>query len=230
MTFPDDQQLLAAIPARHSVRHFTMKKPEDEILDCLRKEVDRINATYGLDFSVADNEPTAFGSFMAHYGKFSNVRNYIVVNGPDGKEISRRCGYEGERLVLGLQAMGLNTCWVGMTYRKSTDALRKRPGEKVRCVIAFGYGADNGKEHRIKTIDKVSNCTGTSPEWFRRGVEAALRAPSAINQQKYFFNLEDNGSITARERPSLAGYTHIDLGIAVCHFNLAAGYGHMIDL
>lgn len=52
---------------------------------------------------------------------------------------------------------------------------------------------------------------------------AALLAPTAINQQKFKFILHPDGSVEARALFSLAGYTHIDLGIVTYHFEVAAG-------
>ena len=43
------------------------------------------------------NEPKAFGSFMAHYGTFSGVKNYIAVIGKKSASLEERCGYYGEK-------------------------------------------------------------------------------------------------------------------------------------
>ena len=61
---------------------------------------------------------------------------------------------------------------------------------------------------------------GDVPEWFKKCVEAALLAPTAVNQQKFFFSL-DNGRVSARA--GMGFYSKIDLGIAKCHFELGAG-------
>lgn len=76
--------------------------------------------------------------------------------------------------------------------------------------------------------DTMVSSTGTSPEWFRRGVEAALLAPTAINQQKFSFLLqpqEENKKpkILAKKGFSMVGYTKLDLGIAKYNFEIGAG-------
>ena len=58
------------------------------------------------------------------------------------------------------------------------------------------------------------------PQWFRSGVECALLAPTAINQQKFMFILHDNDVVEARA--GLGIMTHIDLGIVKLHFELGA--------
>jgi hypothetical protein len=76
-------------------------------------------------------------------------------------------------------------------------------------------------------VEKVSNATDSTPLWFRKGVEAALLAPTAVNQQKFSFEyagLKDNRhKVHARKGFSLIGYTQIDLGIAKYHFEIGAG-------
>lgn len=58
------------------------------------------------------------------------------------------------------------------------------------------------------------------PEWFQKGIDAALLAPTAMNQQKFLFTLNGNSVSTAAGK---GFYTKIDLGIAKCHFEVGAG-------
>lgn len=53
-----------------------------------------------------------------------------------------------------------------------------------------------------------------------KGIEAALLAPTALNQQKFVFSLE-NDKVSAKA--GLGFYSKIDLGIAKYHFELGAG-------
>lgn len=73
--------ILEAIKQRHSVRQYSDKPIEDAILNELKKEIDDCNKEGGLHIQLVANEPKAFDSFMAHYGKFSGVENYIVLIG-----------------------------------------------------------------------------------------------------------------------------------------------------
>ena len=124
------------------------------------------------------NEPKAFDSFMAHYGKFSGVKNYIALIGKKSPSLDERCGYYGERLVLLAQQLGLNTCWVAMTYSKVKNAYVLGEGEKLCVVIALGYGVTQGTGHKIKTPEDVVQTKGVLPDWFKRGIKAALLAPA----------------------------------------------------
>ena len=79
------------------------------------------------------------------------------------------------------------------------------------------YGQFSGVKNYFVMAD------GDLPGWFRDGVEAALLAPTAVNQQKFRFILHDGNKVEAKTLFSVVGYTAIDLGIVKYHFELAAG-------
>ena len=99
--------------------------------------------------------------------------------------------------------------------------------EKIACYIAIGYGETQGVSHRIKSPSEVSNADGSTPEWFNDGVDAALLAPTAVNQQKFHFEYlrasDGKDKVVAKKGVSLLGYTQMDLGIAKYHFEIGAG-------
>ena len=210
--------IIEAIHTRHSVRTYIDRPIADDIVARLRALIDDYNAASGLNMQLVTGDPDTFDCFWAHYGKFSGVTNYIALIGdPDAAE---PCGYYGEKLVLEAQMMGLNTCWVGLSYKKVPGRYTIAPGEKLHLVIALGYGTTQGVMHKSKTIDKVSKCHGNMPDWFRAGVEAALLAPTAVNQQKFRFELIGD---RVRATTGWGFYSKVDLGIAKLHFELGSG-------
>lgn len=209
-----------AIKERHSVRAYTDKKIEGEVLFALENKIAEINGESGLNVQLVLNEEKAFGGRMARYGKFSGVKNYIAMVGKKGADLSEKVGYYGQKLVLFAQTLGLNTCWVALTYKKVKTAYKVGEGEKLALVIAIGYGATQGVPHKSKSINAVSNAGEDFPEWFVNGVKTALLAPTAMNQQKFFFTLKD-GEVTAK--PGLGFYAKVDLGIVKYHFELGSG-------
>ena len=91
--------------------------------------------------------------------------------------------------------------------------------EKLVCVIALGFGETQGVQHKSKDASKVSNIKDDDPEWFKQGVEMALLAPTAINQQQFYIERDENlVSIDAK----IGFYAKIDLGIVKLHFELGA--------
>lgn len=210
------------IRARHSVRQYESKP----IPQALRKELDacaaELNRQGSLHMQIIYNEPACFQSRMAHYGRFENCANYIALVGQKALDLDERCGYYGEKLVLKAQALGLNTCWVALTHGKSKAVLAD--GETEVILISLGYGKTQGSPRKSKSAAEVSNLGDDAPHWFRRGVEAALLAPTAVNQQK--FKLIRDGSTVTAKAGLIGPCLKIDLGIVKCHFELGAGTDH----
>lgn len=212
-----------AMRARHSVRQYQDSALAQSACARLQAEIDACNRESGLHIQLIVDEQKAFDGFMAHYGKFSGVRNYIAMIGKKCADLDELCGYYGERLVLLAQQLGLNTCWVAMTYRKIKTAFTIDRGEKLCVVIALGYGETAGSPHPVKAFHEVAQADGEIPKWYRDGVEAALLAPTAMNQQKFFFSLKGN---QVSVKAGMGFYTKVDLGIVKYHFEQGAGkYG-----
>ena len=214
--------VIEAMEARHSVRSYQNKPIEEEKRKALEELARKCNAESGLNIQLCFDEEEAFQGMMAHYGKFHNVRNYIALVGKKDDRLDETCGYYGEQLVLKATELGLSTCWVAMTDRKRRTGCVINKGEKLCCVIALGYGENEGVPHQSKRIEEVCDVEGELPAWFAQGVRCALLAPTAMNQQKFRFTLRE-GRVSLRA--SFGPYTKVDLGIVRCHFALGAGKG-----
>ena len=215
--------LQEAIVASHSVRQYKNQAIEADKVEQLRAAIDEANRTAGLHLQLVTDEPEAFAHGLAKYGKFSEVRNYIALVCRKGQD--EQLGYHGEHIVLLAQTLGLNSCWVGLTFSKQPDHYTIGPDEQLHGVIALGYGATQGVQHPVKPIEKFYKAPSADiPEWFKKGVEAAVLAPTAMNMQKFEFELLPDGRVAARTRFTLMStYLKIDLGIVKCHFELGAG-------
>lgn len=212
--------IFEAMNVRHSVRSYTDRKIDKKIVDELKKFIDECNRDGNMNIQLCIDEPKAFDSFMGHYGKFKNVKNYIAIIGKKGENFEEKCGYYGEKVVLKATQLGLNTCWVALTYSKSKVNCQINKDEKLCCVISLGYGETSGVSRKTKTIEELSKVDGDMPQWFRRGMEATQLAPTAMNQQKFIITLHEN-VVTAK---ALRGfYTKLDLGIVKYHFEIGAG-------
>ncbi len=220
--------LLEAIEARHSVRKYTDETIPGEVLSVLRDKVDEVNREAGLHVQLITDEPKAFKGLMS-YGAFSGVKNYFVMAGKKGDDLDEKIGYWGEHLVLLAQTLGLNTCWAGASYTKIPGTYVLEEGEKIGCYIALGYGQTQGSGHKVKQVRDISNASDVTPKWFNKGVKAALLAPTAVNQQKFFLEylgFRDYGKVpkvAAKPVFSMVGYSKMDLGIVKYHFELGAG-------
>ena len=215
---------MEAMKSRHAVRRYLDKPIVADAVQALTACIRECNAESGLHIQLCLNEPEAFSSRMARYGSFENVKNYIAIVGQKERAgLEEACGYYGEKVVLKAAQLGLNTCWIAVSYNKgrAAEAVDIAPGEKLCIVIALGYGATQGTAHNSKSIEAVCRVQeGAVPDWFRRGVEAALLAPTAMNQQKFLLTLEGD---TVKAKALAGMYTRIDLGIVKYHFEIGAG-------
>ncbi len=211
-------EIIELMKERHSVRQYTDKKIEKEKREVLNTLIAKINQKAGLHIQIIYDEPRCFNSMMAHYGKFDGVNNYIALVGEKSKP-DEALGYYGEQIVLKAQELGLNTCWVAMTHGKSKAQIDK--GEKLVCLISLGYGKTAGAAHKSKKLSEVCNYKKDMPEWFLSGMEAALLAPTAMNRQKFYFELLPDNSIKITCGKGL--YTKLDLGIVKYHFEVVSG-------
>ena len=217
--------LQEAISARHSVRKYLDKDIPADIVAVLQHRIAEYNSVGNLNIQLVLNEPKAFTGMLA-YGKFSGVKNYLVMVGKKSKDLDERIGYYGEQLVLLAQTLGLNTCWAGLSYRKVPEAYNVGTDEKLACMIALGYG-ETGCQPQDQDGGADKQHQQRFPTWFKGGAEAALLAPTAVNQQKFSFEYvgmkNDRHQVRAKKGISMIGYTQMDLGIAKCHFEIGAG-------
>ncbi|MFL0268797.1 nitroreductase family protein [Candidatus Clostridium radicumherbarum] len=212
--------IFETMKARHSVRTYNNRKIEPNVVKELHMLIDQCNKDSGLHIQLCLDEPNAFDGFMAHYGKFNNVKNYIALIGKKSKDFDEKIGYYGEKIVLKATELGLGSCWVAMSYSKSKCSAAIDKDEKLICVISLGYFDKDGVPHKTKSIEELSRVNSNMPDWFRSGMEAAQLAPTAMNQQKFLFILDGN-KVTAKA--GMGFYAKLDLGIAKYHFELGAG-------
>lgn len=214
-----ENKYLKLMEARHSVRNYSEKAIEPEKRRILDEYADELSKESGLRFQIIYDEPTAFANSLATYGKFKGVKNYIAVFGK--AKMDETVGFYGEKLVLKAQSLGLNTCWVALTFDKSVVKKLARGDEKLYPVISLGYGENDGVPHKNKSEKSLVVVKGETPDNFDAGVRGAMLAPTAINQQK--FKIKCTDGIVSIVNSGIGFYTDIDLGIVKCNFELASG-------
>lgn len=211
--------LITAMYQRNSVRRYKDEPLRREDIESINSEILKVNAESGLRFVLVTNEPAAFSGKMASYGHFSGCTDYIVCVGE--KHRDEDVGYFGEKLVLFCQSIGVNSCWVALTYSKNKVKTEIHKNEKLYIVISLGYGIHQGRPHKNKPLEELCSFKDEMPLWFENAMKGALTAPTAMNQQKFYFELLDNDKVKAK---SLLGpYSKMDLGIVKYHFELGAG-------
>lgn len=213
--------ILEAIERRHTVRKFTDAPIPAETAALLRMRLEEHNRTHGLSMRLVTGNKDAFGPLIKLV-LTKGAENYIVLAGPDSPALGENLGYCGADVMLYAQTLGLNSWWVGGTFRRKgvKNAVELGADETVLGIIVVGFGATQGKPHKSKSPDEVSHYDGTPPEWFTNGVRAALLAPTALNKQAFFIGAKENNVLIECDNGS---FTDVDLGIVRYHFEIGAG-------
>lgn len=220
MSVFDNEKLKTMVAERHSVRKYSSGLGQED-KEKMEAAISEVNSESGLSIALVCGNPAGLQKFGMK-GHFAGAEDYIVLAGPDKDDLERECGYWGERLALYAQSIGLNTCWAAMINKK--EVMKHVPeGAKYVLVIVIGHGAEQGAAHESKPAEKLSNVTADSPQWFKDGVEYAMKAPTAMNKQNFYFELQADGKV--RAKPVGGMFTDIDTGIAETDFELGAGMG-----
>ena len=213
-----------AIKERHSVRMYTDKRIEGETLELLQKEISEINEKSGMSIRLVLDEPKAFGKFlMKSLLKFKNAVNYFVISGPESEHLNIDAGYYGEHLVLFAQTLGLGTCWAMMARKKQSNT-DVPDGHRSVILISVGYPEDPGVPHKNRPVSDVADLTD-APDWFAKGVDYAMMAPTGVNRQGFRFERDGNSVRIVHGSNTLS---EIDAGIVKYHFEYGAGKDNFI--
>lgn len=244
-----DFNLREAVTSRYSVRTFEKKAVDKETRDKLLAYVYTTENPFGPNIRVQfiEKETAANGEKLGTYGVIKGAKLYIGVTVADKPYAAEAVGYEFERLVLYAASLGLGTCWLGGTFNRSafTEAMEIKEGELFPILSPLGYPSDKKSlteklmRRSIKADDRLPWSelffagdfdTPITEEYigsYRFPLEMLRLAPSAVNKQPWRVLVCDNAvhffkkSGIASELGSL-DMQRIDLGIAMCHFDLAA--------
>jgi len=188
---------------------------------------------------------------LGTYGIIKGARYYIAGSMQEAEGIEEDFGYCMEKVILELTRMGLGTCWLAGTFRRKNFAARLglQEGEILPAITPFGYPRDDrsiiektmrffAKSRERKPWGEMFFVGDTSTSldeknagYYAPVLEAVRVGPSASNKQPWVIIKEMNEEkfhLYLRRTP---GYIvrlgkiklqNLDLGIAMCHFELAA--------
>ena len=161
----------------------------------LQEKIKELNAESGLHLQYIEDAGKTYNKLLNRTAGLDSAPSVIACVGrEDIDDLDEKVGYYGEKLVLFAQELGLNTCWAGIFSRKKIPVAID-DGERLIISIAIGYGENQGQNHKSKHVDQISHSVGERPEWFENGVEMALLAPTAMNQQKFMIELNEDESV-----------------------------------
>lgn len=143
-----------------AVRRYKKREIEFEKIKALKEEIHRCNEEGKTSIQLILNESKAFSGFTSYFAGFRNVNNYIAIVEKFDRNSQEKLGYYGQHIVLMAQQLGLNTCWVGVTFRKAKCPVKIQGDEELICLIALGYGDNLGKAHESKPMEALSKVDG----------------------------------------------------------------------
>ncbi len=209
-----------AILARHSVRSYTDRKIEEDKISLIENKIAEINKAGNLHLQFKKDAGNTYNRLLNRAMGLGSAPSVIACVGEDRADLEERIGYYGEQLVLYLQQLGLNTCWAG-TFNKKNIGAEVSGGERIVISIAVGYGKDQGRTRKSKKPEQIMDVKKDAPEWFKNGVEMALLAPTAINQQKFLIRLNEDDTVSLIDNGG--PFSKVDIGIVKYHFEVGAG-------
>lgn len=213
---------IEAVNERHSVRSYQDRKIEPQTVGLLKEFIEKCNAEGNLHLQFVEDAGSTFNRMLNKFMGLGSAPSVIACIGNSNDTLDERIGYYGEKVVLYAQTLGLNTCWAGTFNSKNVNAEIK-PGERLAIVIAVGYGTNGGRPHKSKPIEKVvRGGIENKPDWFIKGAECALAAPTAVNQQKFEIVLNDGGTVEILDKGGVL--SGIDKGIVKYHFEIGSGH------
>lgn len=185
---------------------------------------------------------------LGTYGVVKHARMYLAGMIRPAAQAACDFGYCMEKLILEATRLSVSTCWLGGTFSVGAFAAAAglRDGEELPCVSPIGYSA-NQKSLTERLLRRIAGSDARKP-WrelffihrpdtplssadagpYAEALENVRLAPSASNKQPWriVYN-PDRHAMIFYLSPAPA-YRHlrkislqeIDMGIALCHFDL----------
>ena len=188
---------------------------------------------------------------LTTYGVIKGARQFIVGAAENNLKAMEDFGYCMEKNILKATSMGLGTCWLGGTFKRSgfADKMGIKENELLPAISPVGYSRDTRS-----VVDKMFRTFASSDKrkpWnelfylhdtgnvlddqnsgrFNTSLECVRLAPSASNKQPWRIikgNGQDTFHFYLKRTPGYESMVkniklqNVDMGIAMCHFELSA--------
>ena len=237
------------IQQRYSVRTYDAKPVNETIRQDILNYAKTLTNPLGphTRFQFIDVTTSDQGQKLGTYGFIKGASLFLGSTISDEPGALEALGYEYEQLILYMTSLGLGTCWLGGTFNRSAfaSAMEIREGDLFPILSPVGYPAAKKrigedffrralKANQRKSWDKLFFAedfsfplTKEAAELYQYPLEMLRLAPSAVNNQPWRVLLKDGiyHFLLYRSTGESSGsidMQRIDLGIAICHFHLAA--------
>lgn len=239
------------IRKRISSRTFKETSIDEIALEKLKAFIAELNAETKIKarFALVNGKDTssAEGKKLGTYGFIKGAESYLIGVLDKTEKDALEFGYLFEKLILFVTDLGLGSCWLGGTFKKSDfeKSLSLKENEYIPIVSPVGYAADKRRltEAAMRSFVGAANRKPRSELFFDGSVSKPLTeeaaapyssalelvrlAPSASNKQPWRVIKDEKGLHFFLCRTKGYGVPSYDvqlndLGIAKCHFELCA--------
>lgn len=235
-----------AVERRTSVRSYERTplsaQMKQQILDCAASLTNPLGPQMRVQW--IDALAQKGGEKLGTYGIIRDAQSYLAVIVPEEPHAAEALGYSFEQLVLYAVSIGLGTCWLGGTFDRGAFAAKVRlePNERFAILSPIGYPAQKtplGQQLFRRMLradarkpwqelffdgDLQTPLTPEAAGEYAFPLEMLRLAPSAVNRQPWRVVCTENAFhfYKAGAETDSMDMQRIDLGIAACHFHLAA--------
>ncbi len=246
LNFPIEE----TVKARKSIRTYLDKPLADREREKINAFIDYLaceDSYFGVKIRIKlfDVDKEINSKDLGTYGVIKNAKTYLGVACEKGEDAMEAVGYAFEKLVLYAQSIGLGTCWLGGTFNRGEFAKAMQIEEKEFFPIASPIGYPAAKTHTINKIMRKAIGADSRKAWdklffdgdfskpltqeaagdYAYALEMVRLAPSAANKQPWRIVRQGNvwHFFEKKEMSSSENdIQRLDVGIALCHFELAA--------
>ena len=231
--------VIEAIRKRESVRTYTDERLTQEQVNKIERFIRETKAPFGVEARIeftqteTGEKPVKLGT----YGYISGASDYIMLIYKESPLAEVGSAYLFEQVVLFCTNMGLGTCWLGGSFSRGDfkKQVNLQLGEKLRIVSPVGYSSGKRRfldflikpNKQIKKPRKPFNKIFYNKDFstpleenmagiYHQPLEMVRLGPSANNKQSW--RVVKDGETLHFYKTSSFGFSAIDIGIALCHF------------
>ncbi len=237
------------VKARSSVRTYENRGLSTNDKNQLNTYIDNLSNPFSIDvaFRLLEKAASADGEKLGTYGVIKGAGDYIGASAANKELALEALGYSFEKLILYATSLGLGTCWLGGTFNRSgfAAAMNLKEGDLFPCISPIGY--PTGKKRTLESMMRWVSKADQRKEWselffkqefsqpltkaeageFAFLLEMVRLSPSAVNKQPWRIVQDKNTyhfylARTLKNDNEKIDLQRVDIGIAACHFHLAA--------
>jgi len=222
-----NKSITEIISERTSVRNYKSEEISKELKDKLVNYISNIEGPFNekVHYKIIDksNISDATGGKIGTYGVIKGAPSYIIGKVENGKMNLEQFGYTLEKIVLYATSLGLGTCWLGGTFKRTSfeNIINLKDNEMLPAVTPIGY--IEKKKRLLDTVMRLGAGSNNRKDWnelffnknfdnpleknekesYLKAMEMVRIAPSASNKQPWRIVKDNNKYYSSNYIPAI---------------------------